>query len=115
MLIGQAFFGTTKLIYQTGGKQASNYREVIGANALYQKYHTINQVKENFKRVYTETIAFSTDQFLKLLDNNYVTDQNGNSLEILTFEWINESKTAEITYSVLSVEGFNTKTILIDG
>ena len=115
MLIGQAFFGTTKLIFQTGGKQPPAYREVIGANALYQKYHKINQVKENFKRIYTETIAFSTDQFLQLLDNNYVTDQNGNSLEILTFEWINESKTAEITYSVLSVEGFNTKTILIDG
>ncbi len=49
-----------------------------------------------------------------LLNNNYVLDQNGNSLEILTFEWINESKTAEITYSELSNEGNNTETILID-
>ena len=50
-----------------------------------------------------------------LLDINYVQDQDGNSLEILTFAWVNESKTAEITYAVLSNEGFNTKTILIDG
>jgi len=115
MMVGQAFFTKTKLIYQTGGKQPVNYRGIIGANALYNNYHVINQVKQNFKRIYNETIAFSTQQFLTLLENNFVTDQNGISLEILTFEWINESKTAEITYAILSDEGFNTKTILIDG
>lgn len=114
MMIGQEFFSTTKLIYQVNGRQPSNYRGIIGANSLYQEYHSINEVKANFKRIYTERIPFSTDNFLMLLNNNYVLDQNGNSLEILTFEWINESKTAEITYSELSNEGNNTETILID-
>jgi len=115
MMIGQPFFSQTKLLYLSNRKQPTDYLTLLGANTLYKEYHTINQVKENFKKIYKETIRFSTNQFQMLLDNNYVQDQNGNSLEILTFAWINESKTAEITYAVLSNEGFNTKTILIDG
>ena len=114
-IIGQQYFAKTKIMFQTGGRQPDNYRDIIGANTLYQKYHKINQVKENFKREYTERIKFSTQQFEMLLENNYVTDQNGNSLEILTFDWVNEGKEAEITYTEFSNEGFNTKTILING
>ena len=114
-MIGQQYFSNTKLMFQVGGRQPDNYRDKIGANVLYQNYHTINQVKENFKRHYTETIPFSTAQFEMLLENNYVTDENGVSLEILIFEWTNEGKEAEITYAVSSNEGFNTKTVLIDG
>lgn len=113
-MIGQQYFSRTKIMFQVGGRQPEDYISKIGANVLYQKYHTINQVKENFKRIYQETIPFSTAQFEQILLNNYVNDQNGNSLEILTFEWINEGKTAEITYAEPSNEGFNTKTILID-
>lgn len=115
MQISQQYFTATKLLYLINGNQPSNYLDKIGAIELYNSYHIINQVKENFKRIYSSTIPFSTAQFLELLDNNYVQDEEGNSLEILTFEWINESKQAEITYAVLSNEGNNTKTILIDG
>lgn len=114
-MIGQQYFTTSKLLYQVGGRQPVNYLDIIGANTIYQQYHTINQVKENFKRIYNETIPFSTQQFQQLLYNNYVLDQEGRSLEILTFDWVNEGKTADISYAVLSSEGFNTKTILIDG
>lgn len=114
MMIGQQYFTVTKLLYCLNGSQPSNYLDIIGANQLYQQYHTINQVKENFKRIYTETIPFSTAQFEQLIYNNYVQDQSGNLLEILTFEWTNEGKEAEITYAQKSGEGFNTKTILID-
>jgi hypothetical protein len=114
MMIGQQYFTTTKLLYALNGSQPNNYLSIIGANALYQQYHTINQVKENFKRIYTETIPFSTAQFEQLLYNNYVQDQSGNLLEILTFEWTNEGKEAEITYAQKSNEGFNTYTLLID-
>ena len=48
-------------------------------------------------------------------NNNYVLDENGNSLKLLTFEFINETKEADIEYSVSSNEGNNTQTILIDG
>jgi len=113
--ISQQYFSVTKLMVTTNGKQPVNFLDQIGANSIYQKYHVINQVKENFKRIYSATIPFSTKNFEDLLENNYVTDELGNSLEILTFEYINESKTAEIEYSILSDEAFNTKTILING
>lgn len=115
MQISQQYFIKTKILYLINGNQPSNYLDKIGAIELYNKHHAINQVKENFKRIYSETIPFSTAQFLQLIDNNYVNDQYGNSLEILTFDWTNESKQAEITYAILSDEGDNTKTILIDG
>jgi hypothetical protein len=115
MMIGQQYYTTTKLLYQVGGRQPQNYLDLIGANKIYQTYHKINQVKENFKRIYTATIPFSTQQFQQLLFNNFVYDEEGNLLEILNFEWVNETKEAEIRYAILSGEGFNTKTILIDG
>ena len=115
MQISQQYFSTTKLLYLVGGRQPSNYLNLISANKFYQDYHAINQVKENFKRVYSAPIGFSTAQFEALLDNNYVVDEQQNSLEIRTFEWFNVSKTAEITYEQLSGEGFNTKTTLING
>ena len=115
MMIGQQYFQSTKLLYCLNGKQPVNYLDTIGADNIYKKYHTINQVKENFKKIYSATIPFSTAQFEQLLYNNYVQDSEGNLLEILTFEWTNESKEAEIMYSIESNEGFNTETIKIDG
>ena len=115
MQIEKQYFGTTKLLYTVGGRQPANFRDIIGAEAVYQKFHTSNQVKENFKRVYEAEIPFSTQEFENLLSSNYVLDSNGNPLEILNFEFINESKVATIRYAELSHEGFNTKTILIEG
>lgn len=115
MQISQQYFSTTKLLYCVGGRQPSNYLSLISANKFYTDFHAINQVKENFKRIYSAPVAFSTAQFEALLDNNYILDEQQNSLEIRTFEWFNVSKTAEITYEQLSNEGFNTKTTLING
>jgi hypothetical protein len=113
--ISQQYFSTTKLLYTVGGKQPENFRDIIGAEQAYQKYHAINQVAPNFKKIFRATIPFSSANFNTLLTNNYLNDETGTPIEVLTFEWINESKTAEIEYAILSNEGFNTKTILIDG
>lgn len=113
--ISSQYFSVTKLLYTVGGKQPANYLDLIGAEVSYQKYHVINQVKENFKQIYTATIPFSVGNFQNLLLNNFVNDDDGTPLEILTFEWINSSKTSEIEYAKSSDEGFNTKTILIEG
>ena len=114
LMISQQYYSVTKLMYIVSGKQPSNYLAKIGANVIYQKYHTKNQVKENFKKIYNAEIPFSTANFEMLLDNNYVQDMQGNSLKISTFAFINEAKTAEIEYSEESTEGDNTQTILID-
>lgn len=115
LVISSQFFGVTKLLYTVNGRQPVNFRDLIGAEQAYQKYHEINQVKENFKRIYRATIPFSTANFEQLLENNYVNDQDGTPLEVLNLEWTNQSKTAQIEYAILSGEGFNTETILIEG
>ena len=113
--LSQQYFTVSKLMYTVGGKQPLNYLTKIGANVIYQNYHAINQVKANFKKIYDDPVRFSTFNFEDIIENNYITDQDGNSLEVLTLEWINEAKEAQITYAEKSNEGDNTKTILISG
>ena len=114
MMIGQQHFSTSKLLYVTGSKQPSGYLDIIGANAIYNRFHVNNQVKENFKRIYNATVKFSTSNFENLLNNNYIEDMDGNSLKIVNFAWINESKKADIEYTVESDEAFNVQTIAIN-
>jgi hypothetical protein len=115
--ISQQFYRIPKALWVgSNGRQPANYLDIIGADAIYNARHTGSQVKENFKRVYSATIPFSDENFTALLNNNVVTDQNGQQLEILTFEWINEARQAEITYTIsASSEANNIETIKIDG
>lgn len=116
MQISQQYYSTSKLLLCTAnGKQGPDYLFKLAANTFYQQFHTSNQVKENFKQIEEETVKFSTSMLENLLTNNYITDQAGNSLEVLTFEWLNETKNADIKFAEPSDEGDNTKTILIDG
>lgn len=112
--ISQQYYTQTKLIYAAGGKQSLDFENIIGANSIYQKFHKGNQVKENFKRIYSATVPFSTANFEMLLNSNFIQDMQGNSLKISTFAFINEAKSAEIVYSVESDEAFNVKTIAIN-
>lgn len=112
--ISQQQFTTTKILYLNGQKQPTNYLDKIGADALYIN-HKSNQVKENFKRIFTSTIPLSDSKFNEIINGgNFVDDENtGEELEILRFEWINESREAVIEYGVKSDEANNTKTIKI--
>jgi hypothetical protein len=57
----------------------------------------------------------SDSKFNEIINGgNFVEDEiTGEELEILRFEWINESREAVIEYGVKSDEGNNTKTIKI--
>ena len=113
--ISQQYYTTSKMLWATNGKQPANYLSKIGALPIANKYHAKNKVKENFQKIQTARIPLSTANFDMIINNNYVQDQNGVYLKLLTFDFINDSKEAEIEYSVSSTEGNNTKTILIDG
>ena len=114
--ISQQYYSVSKLLYcSANGRQGSTYLDTIGAIHIHQNYHIKNQVKENFKKIYLAPIPLSTTNFETVLNNNYVYDESGNSLKILTFEFNNHSKTADIEYTVKSNEGDNTKTVLING
>lgn len=115
MQISQQFFSNTKIIWSIGGKQPANYLDYIGMNAIYQRRHTTNQAKENFQEIHEADVKFSPQMFEQFVLNNYVSDQLGNDLKIITFEWINESRMAHLIYTKLSPDDINTKTTLING
>jgi hypothetical protein len=111
--ISQQFFSIPKVIWTVGGKQPSNYFDIIGMPVIYSKYHSVEQVKENFKEIRSSEVRFSPEQFYNILDNNFVNDQFGNTLKIVTFEWINKSRKALIQYSIESDEASNLKTVTV--
>jgi hypothetical protein len=113
MQISQQYFTNTKLIYTVGGKQPADYLQKIGATALYNNYHYINQVAENLKVITNTIIPFSDIQLEALLNNNYLYDTSGNKFKILTFEWTNGSAEASVEIAEKSDKGINTKTIKI--
>jgi hypothetical protein len=115
MQISQQYFSVTKLIWAVGGKQPANYLDVIGANAIYTKNHVTNQVKENFQYIETADVPFSPDNFLNLLENNFASDQDGNEIEILSLEYMNDSAVATIEFSIPSGDANNLKTEKING
>jgi hypothetical protein len=113
MQISQQHFTVTKLMYLVGGKQPTNFVDLIGCTALWNKYHAINQVKENFKRIEESDIPFSETQLEQLLLNNVVFDTDGNQLEILNFEYINDAAKASIECTYASDKASNLKTVKI--
>lgn len=112
--ISSQFFTTTKLLWTIGGKQPSNYLSIIGAKLIYEQHHTSNQVKENFQKVESSRVRFAPNQFFQLLNNNKFLDENGDEHELLTFEWINESREAQVTFTTPDNKGDNTKTTWIN-
>ena len=108
-------FSVTKLLYQIGGKQPSNYIDMLSADRLYTKYHYINEVDRNFKKIYRATVPFSEKDFNSLQGKNYINDLEGNLLEIINFEWINKNELANIEYSTVATESTRTKTVKIYG
>lgn len=114
MKISSQHFSTTKIMYNIGGgKQSSTFLNQIGATALWNGYHSINEVDKNFKEIYSASIKFSSQNLVNLQGNNYVYDKNGELLEILDFDWTNDSKTAQIEYQIDSDVPTHTKTIKI--
>jgi hypothetical protein len=111
--ISQQYFSKTKLMYIVGNRQSPDYLTKIGAPALYDNYHFINQIDQNLQEIATSEIPFAPKQIEALIENNYIFDETGTQCRILTFEWVNGSQKANIEYSVKSSKGTNTKTIQI--
>ena len=114
--ISQQQFSQSKLLYLSGKKQPENYLSKLGATHVFDN-HASNNVKENFKRIYTSSIPLSSHQFNDIINggNTVIDSITDEVLEIISIDWINENVTAEINYSVKGNEGFNTKTVTIYG
>lgn len=116
MQISQQYFETTKLLYLVGTKQPENYLTKIGANAIYQKYHSINQIENNGYKIFENAVFdISQNDLISLLNNNFVII-DGLICELIEFEYIEENSKLIATYKEPNnyAQG-KVKTILIDG
>ena len=98
LMISQQFFSVTKVLYTTNGRQSENFTDFVSAKALWNNFHSINQIQENDWMIKTNArIRMTSNDFVNLLANNYA-EIDGEMCEILNVEWIDESNHAQITY-----------------
>lgn len=104
LAISQEQFVVTKLLYQIGGRQTSNYLSKIGANSLYSNYHLIDSSKNNLSIETLETsVRMNNEKFLSIIQNNLV-NLEGKEVEIIGMEYLPESSSANIDYREAKTE-----------
>ena len=112
--ISSQFFSNTKVLWTINGKQPANYKDLIGANAIYNKYHKVNEVKnKSYSIKENMTIPMDSAIFNELLSNNFVTLETGEVVKVLNVAYYPELTKAEITYRQRNDLGNNTKTVKI--
>lgn len=114
LAVSQLQFSVTKMIYQTGGKQKKDYVQQIGAEALYNKYHKIDDPKYQIFENYADMpLAMNNDNFNGILGNNIVSLE-GENAEVLKAEYNPESNTGVVSYRKQNLEfGKNIITYLV--
>ena len=112
--ISQPFFAVSKLMWTVGGRQPANFNQIIGAKAIYDKYHITNEYKVNAKKIFQNMpVRFSPSDFIQLLENRYVFLEDGTRAEVLQFEYIPEDAQCTMNYAIPATYGDNTKVTLI--
>ena len=98
LAVSSSEFGVTKMLYQRGGKQLQSYAETIGANALYQRFHTIDEPSNQCYERYTSMpLAMNNEQFLGAVTNKFV-NLEGTTVQLESLEYTPEMSTAVATY-----------------
>jgi hypothetical protein len=103
--ISQQFFAVTKVLYaeegefQTGGYvQRSDYLDYCSASKLWDSYHYINAIQNNDWIVFENVrVRLTAQDFVTLQSNNFVL-MDGELVEILKVEWVDEKAWAQVSY-----------------
>lgn len=96
--LSQQYFGVTKVLYATNGKQPANYVDKIKASNIYKNYHNIDEININGFKIYSDVpVRLKSEEFVSLLDNNFAYI-DGVLCEILTIRYIDELSQAIISY-----------------
>lgn len=91
--IGQQFYSVSKLMFIVNGKQPEDYVDIIGANAIYNNLHVINEIANNDAKIFKNVpIRLRSNEFVNLLDNNFI-NVNGVPSEILRIHFFDEQET----------------------
>lgn len=107
-----------KLLYAPSGKLNKNHREIFNAKTIWENYYGDRSfVRNNFrgqKAIYRGVrVPFGFEDYKKLTDNSYFTEQDGSEAKIIKFEWLMESDEAIIDFWVREIYTKNlTETII---
>lgn len=98
LVISQDFFSITKALYTVAGKQQSDYTDTISATAIYDKYHSINEIVKNSYEIRQNVrVRIKDEDFINLLENNYV-EIDGQICEIIEITHVDETHDTTISY-----------------
>jgi hypothetical protein len=115
MHLSSHFLSKGKMVVMNGSTLALDQRSILDAGKLWDDYHfiesfvTINGVN-NQQVIYQEQkIPFCFENFVSLVNNNYVETEEGEEAEIMQLNWKVEEDFATITYRVYRIYDNNLK------
>jgi len=109
MHLSSHFLSRPKMVVMSGDTLAQNQRTLLSAEKLWDDYHYIESFvtingSNNQQFIYSEqTIPFCPENFVSLIDNNFVETEEGEKAEIISLNWVVEADRATITYRVFRV------------
>lgn len=114
LALSQEQFNITKLLYQVGGKQTTDYVNKIGAGALGKNYHAIDESKNNVFRIYSDMpTRMDNSQFNSIIQNKFV-NLEGQDATLTNVDYLPEMSIARIGYKVQELSWTkNLKTITV--
>lgn len=115
MQISSQYFSVTKLLWMNGTRLHQEQTNFIGAQAIALNYWYSRFIDVNQKNVYESMpVAMTENELFSILDNNFITLDDGQVAEITNVQWSEIQAKAIVNYNVLRSK-INEKTVQIDG
>lgn len=115
MQISSQYFSVTKLLWMNGTRLHQEQTNFIGAQAIALNYWYSRFIDVNQKNVYEAMpVAMTENELFSILDNNFITLDNGQVAEITNVQWSELQAKAVVNYSVLR-QKINEKSTQING
>lgn len=114
------FINVPKLMKMDGlNKLPANNRTVWSAKYLYDIYHSkgsflLNNFGGQYRLFKNVKVNFGFDDFIKLIDNSYFSDADGNDCKLEKAKWIDGKDFALISYRIKEKYTDNIKEIYIE-
>lgn len=119
MLLSSHFLTIPRLVQMAGSNIANNQRVLLGAKRMWDKYHFINSFVpiNGFHNQYIEfkdkEVPMNGKGFKSILNNNFVTDDDGNFIRIDKLSWVPERGVAKLDYSLKKIYDKNLKITIV--
>jgi hypothetical protein len=106
LLLSSHFLTVPKMVVMKGNKLASNQRDLLSAQRLWNELHYISSLAEvnghhnQWLRYEKVKVPFCIEDFVSLMDNNYCQDSEGKSAMVERLKWRSWENWAEIDYRI---------------